>query len=233
MKDGCLKPEEIAGAQLAAADDPRRLHLESCSRCGALAASLDLFRSGDDLPDVADMADAERRLADFLEREVEREVEREPERQPSSRMGLSRKHRRRSYAPVLWAAAAVLAVAVGLPFFIGGDAEQPGGILLRDGGDFSPANWSIHEPEMLTDGGTLLTWDPVDGATGYRILLLDGRQQEAGTLDAGAMTELVLAANGSGLLVDRPRPWYFRVVARDRTGELMRSLPRLLPALSN
>lgn len=226
MKDGCLKPDEIAIAQLAPADDPRRRHLESCSRCGALAASLDLFRREKDLPDGADLEDADRRLADFLEREIVRE----PQKKSVPGMSLERKHRRRSSMPMVWAAAAVLAVAVGLPLFFSGDTEPPGDILLRDGSGFGPAGWSIHEPVVLADGGMRLAWDAVEGATGYDIQLLDGRQQEAGTLDAGSATELLVTDDVSGLLAGRSRPWYFRVVARDADGELMRSLPRLLPA---
>ena len=104
MKDGCLKPEEIAAALAAGEDDPQRRHLEQCPWCQALGASLDLFRRGGGLPAGADLGDAEDRLGEFLEREiVEEEEPGKVVALPNERIG-----RGRRTGPVLWATAAVL-----------------------------------------------------------------------------------------------------------------------------
>ena len=228
MKDRCLNLEEIALAAEADAGDDLRRHLDRCGRCQALAASLDLFRRDGELPagaDPADLADADDRLADFLEREVAAPAA------PAAPVKLDFQRTRRSRkstGPLLWAAAAVLAFAVGIPVLIQQGPAPEEKIRLRADQGASRSTWEVFEPARLDDGTVRVGWAALESVTRYEIVLLDGRQTEAGRIAAGAGAALVLTSEDLAPLRDRPRPWYVRIEAFDGGDLRLRSLPRIL-----
>lgn len=224
MKDGCLKPEEIAIAWHQGGDGPQSRHLEQCSWCQALAKSLDLFRRDGGLPAGADLQDAEQRLEDFLQREIVGGMEPQDE----VPLKVARSGHRRS-RPVLWATAAVLILAVSLPAFLDRGTDLSRETVLRSEIANDHIALRLATPQVQANGEILLNWMPLEAATAYDVLLLDGEQREAGRIDAGPETSRQLTSSEVGLLESRPKPWFVLIVARSEADEISRSLPRLLP----
>ena len=225
MKDGCLTPEEMAIALGAPEDDPHRRHLEECTWCQGLAASVDLFQRDEGLPAGADLAEAEDRLEDFLQREILGEGR-------SSRVvplaAAPRKKSRRWSGPAAWAAAAVLVATVGLTTVVNRRSEDVGQGILRSGGTDSHFTLLVEAVEGAPEAGVRLAWSGVDGAVRYDVVLLDGHQGEAGRLAAGAETTLTIDRETLTGLRSRPAPWFVRVEARGEDDILARSLPRII-----
>jgi hypothetical protein len=227
MKDGCLTPEELALALGTPGNDPKRRHLEECEWCQGLAASLDLFQRDGGLPAGADIDDAEDHLGDFLQREIMGD-DRPARVVPLT--GTPRKTPRRWAGPAVWAAAAVLVVAVGLTTVLDRESEEAGIGILRGGEAGARDALRLHEVQVTPEGGLRLTWSSFEEATGYAVLLMDGEQREAGRVEAGRDTVLTLDRATLEGLASHPSPWFIRVEARGEDDILARSMPRIVPS---
>jgi hypothetical protein len=229
MTERCLGPGEIAAARDAGPDDPRRRHLDGCPWCQALAASRDLFDETEDLPAGADPEGADARLAAFLDRDIAGRpsdgagASAEPPAGPRPRHGW-----RRHALPVSLAAAAVLAVVVGIQVARDLAAPPARSINLRaaPGGESAPV---LATPRPVADGGLVLSWSAGPADARYAVEVVTGRRTVALRLDAGAGTSLALSADRLARLRAEPPPLFAVVVASVGGDEVARSLPRLLP----
>ena len=165
----CPETERLVAAvagELPAAERARLLaHAATCAAC---TAEVDLLGGFEREPDAAEAAD----VAWIVERLEQRRAA-----PPATAKVLAMRPRRAAAGPgrwTLWAAAASLALAVGLSFYAVRDGRAPGlpepplEDVLR-GGSIA---WT-------TPLGTLaaapaeLAWQPVAGAAGYRVEVLD------------------------------------------------------------
>jgi hypothetical protein len=174
MSDRCLIPEELADL---APDDPRWAHLENCPACQAVAVSLAAFLDPADVPEEADLADADSRLSAVLDQEI----------------GSGRKVVRP--APTFWtpfrvrafaAMAAVLIVAVGLslvPTSLEGPPQDP--VLRGIGAPAAPFHCQM---AMLEKGAFRINWPGIAEATGYRVVVYGEDLQELAGFDVGPAT---------------------------------------------
>lgn len=204
MSRGCYRIEELGEIADLDPQDPRAAHLKACAHCRARLAACREFRDPTQLPEGADLEDAERRLAAVLEGEIRAK---EPMRGTSRRTSGAGQPRpagenplarflgglwRPSLKPTLGILAASLAavlVIVSLVDFGGGGPDR---IVPRGEGRLAQAELSLHSPRPLAGGGIRLSWQAAHSAEAYRILLYDADLNELSRLEAGRDTFLIV-----------------------------------------
>ncbi|MFO7610650.1 MAG: hypothetical protein R6X35_15935 [Candidatus Krumholzibacteriia bacterium] len=218
MTEPCPDLASLAGADALPAAHPLRAHLQSCSRCRASLRALAAFRAGDgsaDLPD-RDLADADRRLAAFLEAHLPG-AETVPA--PPARRWPPRARSRAGWL----AAAAVLVVAVGL-WSLG---PGPGGGPADDGGPLRGEAGEAARAVTVTrdrDGALQVAWPAAAGADAYEIVLWSADLAEIARHHTGPVTGSRVAAPAT-----TPAPAYLTVVALQGGREIGRTALVTLP----
>jgi len=171
--------------------DAARAHAETCVRCAALLADWRRFESGAPDAPVADLVDADARLAAALEREMAREAG--AGAAAAAPTVLAMPLRRDASAARRWvlpitAAAALTIVAAWMA--TRGDDRAPAPAPMR-------GEAHARDDERATAGtasGELaLSWAAVPGASEYRIELMSSALQPLGTLGPFAGTHATLA----------------------------------------
>jgi hypothetical protein len=218
VTNGCPDFEELERWASAPADDPRRLHTQLCPRCGAWLASMDLFRDPPAHAPGSDAADADARLARFLEREIVGAPAAKPVR-PRARGS-------RFFGRHQLAAAVVVVAMVGIYAGRGLLIPAPR-VILRDA-PAATATVRLDTVVRQPDGTLRLAWSPASGADAYAVLLLDADGREMARLDGTAACErVILAAMADSLATSSPL--FVQILARRSGDELARSRPRLVP----
>ena len=174
MNRDCLSIEELERVRALAADDPRRLHAETCPRCASLLAGLQLFNDPSEPAAGAKLEDAERHLAEILD----------PRRLPAHR------HRRRPRRQwfLLAGAAAVVLLALGVPRHT---AVAPSPPVLRGEGQM-PASLPHGTALWKEDGALTLSWPPFSGGDHVEVVFLALDLHEVARISANEGNQLVL-----------------------------------------
>ncbi len=140
-------------------------HLDTCPEC---RSELDLYRnflSRDNVPDGADLADANARMGAFLEREIggaSATILRGPTSPGKRRFDFRR------WSPVL-VAACLACVALFVGFRDDGRMDYPSGVV-RDMSTTTPA---LDISETATADGFVLTWTGPADADGFQVVVLN------------------------------------------------------------
>jgi hypothetical protein len=161
MNSRCLSMEQIAALRSVGDDHAAWDHLTTCARCAALALEYEAFLRA--APgDGADVAAANRRLAEFIAERIDRQTVSGGSAGRAARRGFLFERRR---ILVFGAAAVAMTVAA---LGIMRDSSGPEPAILRGDADGSRlATYSVR------DGGSVpLMWAPVEGADAYRITIL-------------------------------------------------------------
>lgn len=204
--------EEIGAMTELPVGDSRRAHLEECPRCQGLAKSFVAFMAPVDVPVEADIADANTRLSAALTREIGGEAGGSIVRPATFRqrfLGM------RS----LTAAAAVVAVALGLSLMRGGPAAPPLEPILRGAGDeLAPFRCEV---SVVAGQEYRLSWATVAAGTTYRVEVYGEGLEELAAYDVGdALSFALQPPVGAAFCV---------VIALAGGDEVMRSQPAYLP----
>ncbi len=221
MNKACIPVSEIGLAAAAPPDDPRRRHLETCSRCRALSREYQSFMNPAPLPSDARSDWAATALSRRLAQEIGT---------PGGAIVALRPRRPLSALPPrsLWAAAAVLVACAGI--FLARDLTgglnprvPPGPAILRGEAD-APLALSVTPTAGAPDVWHLAWTTPAD-ADASVIVLYDAALRELGRQDLGPAVTLTLD----------PRAWpaaseaaYVGVVFLDGGDEIGRTSARAL-----
>ena len=234
MEHLCLRDEDLAAAAELPADSPARRQWSACPRCRARVAAFAEFLHPSIEAKGQPWDDADARLAAALESEIRgmplgakvpagspdapagaRAV---PGQRPRSqgrgtdRPGpgegpihrLSRWLVSPSLRPV--AALAVLVVALGA---IGGirllGHRSSDAIILREGSTPASSTLALGDVSRTPDGGVSLSWDLVEGADRYEVVLCGEDLVEMKRFDAGGSSSFVIPAEESAALTGIPR----------------------------
>jgi hypothetical protein len=177
MNHRCVEPMELAELLALPADDPRRREAAACPRCDSLLLEMAAFLAGDEGPQDAGKARAERRLAAVLAGAMAARSEPSTGAAMSARMSAPmsaaraptahRSRRGRGWGWGLGLAASAAAVM----FFVAREPLAPAGPsgVLRGGAPSVPAAGDLTITVAAGDreGRLLLSWPAVAGADHY------------------------------------------------------------------
>jgi hypothetical protein len=206
VRRDCLSIEELAAGASWPADDPRRGHLESCTRCRSLLLSLEEFLSPTDMPPGADPEAARRKLVtDFRDTAPAKGAAVDaPTAEPRERAGgFIASLFRPAWKPAL-ALAVLLVVAIELPRRFERSVETDR-IILRDGG--APPDARAIRTRLPRSGAEAgaslvqLSWHGMADSLSYRVTFFDAEFQEIAQREAGMDTVMTLRPG------DLPVPW--------------------------
>ena len=218
----CPRTEELAGVLLAASDDERRAHVESCPRCRAQLAELRTFLEPGDVP-LARVADAEAALAAAFDRDwrAAHPATAAPTTPLAPRVAQPSRPSiwEALFAPALrpaWSMAAVVVVAGGLWL-----ALKPGEPSVVRG---SVSTVVETLTPVASDGSLTLAWKPVEGADRYEVTFLDAELSELGAPVRVTEPRITLRRDSlsSGLASGASVMWQVSAWAGDR--ELVHSV---------
>lgn len=220
-----IEPEDLGLVEGLAADDPRRLHLESCPRCQARLEAYQEFLKERPLSEGAQPVVARARLRDAVRAEL----------------GASAARQATAAAPRSWwdsltriprpALAVAGALAVVAVAFVGIRVLAPFGeepITLR-AGDATPAEGEVEliSTKPLADDGIALAWRAVPGADGYELRALAIDLSFVASRAVGADTAATFAAHADSPIFAPAR--YVTVVALAGRDVVAESRPVALP----
>lgn len=202
--DRCIPLEALGTLEALSPDDPIRRHSDACPRCSAaLAAYREFLRA--DSPCGADVTDADRRLAAFINERVEgvEKSRRAPFRIPTFR----------------WAVAAAV-IVVGATI-IAKQMDSSDRVVLRG----EPrVELSVLAPRTLADGAVEFGWNAVPDADQYQVVLLRKDLTEVARMVP--TTELRATLDRSSLPSDAVR---WQVCALREGAIIVESTPQELP----
>ncbi|RKZ06136.1 hypothetical protein DRQ32_11540 [bacterium] len=219
MSKQCYQPGEFERLLNLPDDHEDRRHLESCVACQAEMSLYRSFMGQEPVPAGADLADANAKLGDFLEREIGGAGETFADR------ALSDARKRwdlRRWTPVLLAACLVC-VAMYLRFDDGTRMDSPSGVAR----DMSLETPGLVTSESAATSGFMLNWNGPAEADSYELVVMDT-----------AMTEIERITgdpSGTHLLSSEEHPWlqgsgpfFWYAVALQDGDEIARSTVRAL-----
>ncbi len=207
---------------------PRRRHLEECPRCASLFASLRSFSDTSDEPAGADFEDADRRLSEAVENRIVRATSARADRasvQESAPSAIARVFEYLQRSPLRpITAVAVLAIALlGIRMIVNAPHEPSRTRTLR--GETAPGKQQpvLESPRLLTDGGTRLSWRPVERAQSYRVVFYRADMSEVARWETGPESNLLLNAAKVEALAEAREPLFWGVTALRGRDEIGRS----------
>jgi hypothetical protein len=223
MNHRCVEHSELAAISRLPEDDPRRREADECPRCAARLAQYVEFMDGF-VPPEGDMEGADARLAEFMDDVFDRQLSgagsapETPERTGFfdwlGRLLLPR--------PALAGAAVLLVVVVAVTVWKPWSTDPP--VLRNDvpAGQETAAVVTL-PPSTADDGSLVLSWEPLEGADGYRIRI---RSQELAELAVFGPIPGTSFTLDSGLLPpDAPDTVWWEVIATSGGDEIARSNP--------
>ncbi len=191
MTDRCINIDQIDEILNLAEDHPTRLHVNDCPRCSSLFVSFQSFveaRPGSGM----DLADADRRLGNFLEDRIGEpvaDVAVLPE--PDGGGGwFARFIAAINPRPVLATAAVVVVLSAAIALWWQPWVSE--GPVLRNASSVN--EMEMNPPEILPDGSVQFSWPGLKGADQYFVVLNDLALDEIARLDAGLDTSYVLVS---------------------------------------
>ena len=165
-------------------------HVQSCARCRSQLRSLAAFTRAESSVASADLADANQRLSELLDREV-LSTDEDPavglDRSVSS--GRAWWDLRGILSAPVMAAAGVAVIALLLVFVPRGDEPVVPGDLLRGELEGDSMATLTADATWQSNNVLRLAWDPVAGATAYRVLSYDADLQELHRAKVGTELE--------------------------------------------
>jgi hypothetical protein len=166
----CLDFETLAALSDLSADDPRRVHVESCPRCRARLIALKEFvaSSGSDVPD-AEWRAAE---AELRRRRVSDGLVSPPARPPAVR----RTWTRAVWRPVFAAAASLVVVLAGA-WWVMQSRHEPA-LRALPGDEWIPSVGS-------RGAAVTIAWRATPGADQYKVVFLGASLEPVATLEVG------------------------------------------------
>jgi len=219
MSEKCCTPEDFEHL-LDLPDGHEDLrHLDTCTEC---RAELDLYRSflsRDNVPDDANLADANTRLGAFLEREIggaSTTIVQGPTPTGRRRLDLRR------WSPVL-VAACLACVALFVGFQDDGRMDDPSGIVR----DMSAETPALDISETDTADGFVLAWAGPAEADGYQVVVLNTSMVEIDRFAVDLSGEHRIGRVDHDWLQD-PGPFLWYMVALRDGDEIARSVVRAL-----
>jgi hypothetical protein len=228
MSDRRIDIDELGGLSELPPDDPRRQALESQPSARARLRAYEAFMSGGDVPDGANVAEAEARLAEALEREIGVDIAGSPRRPaPAAAAGGRMPLLRWLTAPRLRPAlvAAVFAIAFSSVWIATRPQQKDAGDVLRGAPPPAvPGAWSAGAAsEPLPDGTLRLCWNPAPTADRYAVVFLAGDLSEIARVNDLVSTQVDLRPDSlpAGLRPGGAVLW--RIVAYEGRDELGRS----------
>ncbi len=219
MSGQCYEPEEFERLLDLAGDHDDRRHLEACGVCRAEFDLYQSFMSRENVPEGADLEDANARLRGFLAKEIGTG---EAGAKPGVILTSDRRWNMRRWSPIL-AAACIAAVAI---FINLGDDQQivaPSGVVRDMAGD----NTGLVAAVSPATDGFLFTWQGEVGADSYEIVVLDTAMQQIDRFEAGASGEYRIRRQDHPWL-RKPGPYLWYLIARQNGDEIARSKVRTL-----
>ncbi|MBU1698710.1 MAG: hypothetical protein KJ970_00170 [Candidatus Eisenbacteria bacterium] len=234
MSRDCYRIEELGEIADLPDDDPRRAHLAGCAHCQALLASVLAFKNPSVVPKGAQPQVAAAKLQQILDQKLglgdlpaggEGELPRRRSAPGPFHLFLSRLWRP-GFRPA-WGLAAICVVAVGFLMIYHHLGEISGPIVTREAATDRVAALSLHPPRALSEDQFLLSWEPVEGADGYEVLLLDADLNVQLRLPVGS--DPAASVEGARLSETFGRePILWQVRALQRGEELQHSTPERL-----
>lgn len=210
MNELCVGVEQIGSILELAEQDPKRRHAESCPRCSALLASYQDFMKAEPGPGSNPQG-----ASAHLQKVLREEIEGAQKTSPLTR-------NRFFILRPAWGAL-VLVLALGSFVLIRVGPDGPEQQVLR-GGSTDGAPLSLSQPGFLDDGSVRFSWEPLEEADQYQVVLYESDLTELTRSEPAAETEVVLsprqlggAAPGSALV--------WRVIALQGGDEIDRSAP--------
>jgi len=202
--DKCIPIEALGSLDALSPDDPIRRHAVACPRCSAAVVAYREFLRADS-PRGADVADADRRLASFINERIEgvEKVHRAPFRFPTFR----------------WAVAAAVMVAGAA--LIAKQMDSSDRVVLR--GDERVA-LSVQARRTLADGSVEFSWNAVPDADAYQVVLL--REDLTEVARMVATTDLGATLDRSSIPSEAVR---WQVTALREGAIIVESTPQELP----
>jgi hypothetical protein len=193
MERDCYRIEELGEISELPDGDPRRAHLAECAHCSALVAAVREFRDPSAMPAGARPQDAALRLRGLVDHKLGLSD------LPSGE-GVDPRRRRDARSPrhpwlsslwrpplrPAWGLAAACLVVVGFLTLVRHQSETPGPIVTRNAQPHMGHALLLHPARALPAGQILLSWEPVEGADGYEVLLLDTNLTVRERLPAGS-----------------------------------------------
>jgi hypothetical protein len=191
-----LTVAEIAEVLASPSDDVRRRHLDECVRCRLLLSRYESFVAAPEHVPLRDLADAEARLATFLERRtgaIPSPGRAQPARPAKDPGRLTRWPGGPGWQPAFALAVVVVLGAGGLWIATERTHRAPGPTrVLRGGAAASTLHVATAMP--LGDGGLSLHWTAVAGADEYELHFYSPELRELGSPARTADTTFSLGA---------------------------------------
>ena len=219
MSGQCYEPEEFERLLDLPDDHDDRRHLDNCGVCRAEFDLYQSFMSRKNVPEGADLEDANARLRDFLAKEIGTGA---AGAGTSAVLNPGRRWNLRRWRPLL-AAACIACIAI----FINQGNDQrtvsPSGIVRALSGD-KPA---LVTGSTATSDGFLLTWQGPADADSYEVVVLDTAMQEIDRFEADLSGEYLVEQQAKVWLQESgPFLWY--LIAKQNGDEIARSKVRTL-----
>jgi hypothetical protein len=229
MENRCFAAEDLDELLDLSTEDPRRLHLESCSNCRTLLKSYKQFLAFDSSHGDSFSKEAGQKLSKFLKEWVA-EAEDGAKKARDNRSLLNRMFDWLPGPARVPAIAMVILITGVSAFWTARDnksAISPSGIL-RSASTHEAASQFMGEASLLPGDDIHLSWKAVPQADNYRIHLLAGDLRVLKEIDLGIKDQHVINANSlqqeSG---SQARFW--RITATHRGDVVEQSELRALP----
>lgn len=185
MMNACIPIADLSVVAALPVGEPRRDHLDACPRCRARLEAYRAFMVADE-PAGADADAAERILAARLHQEIV----------GPPRRGVVRRFPTSNLTTGLLALAAVLVLTLVVPRFLQVGDHPGADPVLR--GDASSEVMTLRSTAP-GEGSWDLSWDAVQGADDYRVILLDEDLAEISRQRTGGATTWSSAKEGAVL----------------------------------
>jgi len=217
----CLSTDQLAAAESWSANDARRRHLDSCTRCQSLLLSLDAFMDPPDVPEGTDLEDMRARLTTDFRNGIWQAA-------PAETEPVSKRHTFSLFRPIWRPAlglAAILALAFGLPRVLNTPSHQQGYILRSDTEPDPHTIITLPPIYTETDGVRTvdLRWRLARDVESYRVLLYDSDFQEIARQETGSDTVLVLTPDTVPISPEFWDQLFWRVYGQQAGDEVARS----------
>ena len=231
MNRECYGIEELGELLAADAEDPRREHVRTCTRCRNLMESLREFQSPARKLPRTEVDRAEERMARALERAMSGETA--PAGGGRARTGQAARLTgirmwfdwwRHPWARVAAGAAVGVLIAVFAGQLLEGP-ERPAPGVVRGGREHALA---AQPPSALSQGGLHFAWRAQEGIEAYEVIFYDLHLVELARVDAGSAASLEMSATDLARVAPSGEQVLWQVVGLRSGAEHARSQPDAL-----
>ena len=234
MEQKCIDIEKIPEILELPVDDPRRIHLEECPRCGSALLIYRAFLKAEAVPG-ANPSDAEARLSAFIKSKIDSTssvtaaksnisvapVTIEAPERPDFLASIART----LFLRPAWITVALILIAAGLLWRQPWIVDKP---VLRG---TSPAvetgnSLDLDTPQLQDNGSIRLAWQPFAGADSYQVYIY--YQDLTELIRLAPVSEPTIDLQRSMLPSGAPESLLWSVIALDMGDKIAASPPALL-----